>query len=102
MKLLKKFPIFVLVLSVFIVSIFTLTQPIFASRQALMLIAQSMPVIPAKMAFLIPKVSPQTMIKPALSLNQISATLAPTWTTDTDHSQAQIRGCNCPQCQLTV
>jgi|GEM_PF-2107157 hypothetical protein len=101
MKLLKKFPIFVLALSVFIVSILTLTQPIFASRQALVLIAQSMPVIPAaKIAFLSPKVSPQTMIKPALSLNQISPTLAPTWTTD--HSNAPIRGCNCPQCQLTV
>jgi hypothetical protein len=100
MKLLKKFPIFVLALSVFIVSILTLTQPMFTSRQTPRLIAQSMPVIPAKIAFLIPKVSPQTMIKPALSLNQISATLAPTWTTD--HSQAPIRGCNCPQCQLTV
>jgi hypothetical protein len=100
MKLLKKFPIFVLALSVFIVSILTLTQPMFTSRQTHRLIAQFMPVIPAKIAFLTPKVSPQTMIKPALSLNQISATLAPTWTTD--HSHAPIRGCNCPQCQLTV
>ncbi|WRH65937.1 MAG: hypothetical protein RSE13_19790 [Planktothrix sp. GU0601_MAG3] len=100
MNLLKKFPIFVLVLSVFIVSIFTLTPPIFASRQTHRLIAQSLPVIPAKMAFLIPKVAPQTMIKPALSLNQISTALAPTWTTD--HNHAPIRGCNCPECQLTV
>jgi len=100
MKLLKKFPIFVLALSVFIVSILTLTQPIFASRQTLMLIAQFMPVIPAKIAFLTPKVSPKTIIKPAMSLNQISPTLAPTWTTD--HSNSPIRGCNCPQCQLVV
>lgn len=100
MKLLKKFPIFLLALSVFIISVLTLTQPIFVSRQTHRLIAQLTPIIPARIAFLTPKISPQTLIKPALNLNQISPTLASNWTTD--HSKTAITGCNCPQCQLTV
>lgn len=100
MKLLKKFPIFLLALSVFIISVLTLTQPMFASRQTHRLIAQLTPIIPAKIAFLTPKTSPQTLIKPALNLNQISPTLASNWTTE--HSKTPITGCNCPQCQLTV
>ncbi|BBD54827.1 MULTISPECIES: hypothetical protein [Planktothrix] len=100
MQLLKKFPIFTLALSVFIISVLTLTQPIFASRQTHRLIAQSMPIIPAKIVFLTPQIPSQTIIKPSLSLNQISPTLASNWTTD--HSNSPIRGCNCPQCQLTV
>jgi hypothetical protein len=100
MKLLKKFPIFLLALSVFMISVLTLTQPIFVSRQTHRLIAQLTPIIPTRITFLTPKISSQTLIKPALNLNQISPTLASNWTTD--HSKTAITGCNCPQCQLTV
>lgn len=100
MKLLKKFPIFFLALSVFIVSVLTLTQPMFVSRQTHHLIAKLTPIISTRITFLTPKNSPQTLIKPALNLNKISPTLASNWTTD--HSKTAITGCNCPECQLTV
>lgn len=97
MKLLKKFPIFILALSVFIISVLTLTQPI-APRPLHRLLAQFIPVIPARIAFLTPQVSPQTSVKPVWNLNQVSATLASTWTTDRPNTA--ITGCNCPQCRV--
>ncbi|VXD14081.1 conserved exported hypothetical protein [Planktothrix serta PCC 8927] len=100
MKFLKKFSVFILALSVFVISILTLTQPMFASRSTHRLMAQFMPIIPAKIAFLKPQITPNYRVKQPVSLNQISITLAPNWTTD--HSNTPIAGCNCPQCQLVV
>ncbi|MFM6211662.1 hypothetical protein [Planktothrix sp.] len=100
MKLLKKLPILILSLSVVVISILAIAKPGFASRHTHPLIAEWMPIIPAKIAWVAPQISQNNRVKQPVSLNQISATLASTWTTN--HNNASIPGCNCPQCQLAV
>lgn len=78
-----------------------IVQPVLNSRHTHQLVAQFIPIIRTKVAFVTPQISPNQLIEKDISLNQISATLASTWTT-TDHSNTAITGCNCPQCQLTV
>lgn len=100
MKFTKKFPILILSLSVVVVSILAIAQPWFSSRHTHQLIAEFMPIIPAKIALGTPQISQNNWVKQPVSLNQVSATLASTWTTN--HNNTSIAGCNCPQCQLAV
>ncbi len=100
MKFIKKFPILILSLSVGVISMFAIAQPGLAARHTHQLIAEFMPLIPAKIALVTPQIYHNNWVKKPVSLNQVSASLASTWTTN--HNNTSITGCNCPQCQLAV
>ena len=79
MKLIKKFSVFLLTLSVLVVSSLAIAQPMFASNYTHRLIAELMPysdVIPTQLWVKIPQLN--SLKNQPLSLNQISGNLAQT------------------------
>lgn len=102
MKLIKKFSVFLLALSVLVVSSLAIAQPMFASNYTHRLIAQLMPnsnLIPTQLWVKIPQLN--ALKNQPLTLNQISGNLANVWLNHSNSHQenTSISGCNCPQCQ---